>query len=103
MQSRFIPEFQNGKLVKLNGQRPEYMSGHDLIRATKQIAEAAVARISELETLLARSLVFDRGAAEEGVEALGGWANMVARVEAYREDNPLPVAVLTDADGEDLL
>jgi|GEM_PF-6565008 len=46
------------------------------------------ARISELETLLARNLVFDHGSAEEGVEALGGWANMVARVEAYREENP---------------
>ena len=34
----FIPEFQNGRLVKLDGQRPEYMGGYDLISAVRHFA-----------------------------------------------------------------
>ena len=48
------------------------------------------ARIAELETLLARNLVFDHGAAEDGLDALGGWNRMCDLVTAYREANPLP-------------
>lgn len=48
------------------------------------------ARIAELETLLARNLVFDYGAAEDGLDALGGWNSMCDLVTAYREANPLP-------------
>ena len=40
-------------------------------------------RIAELETLLARNLVFDRDSAENAVEALGGWGRMVELVEAH--------------------
>lgn len=47
-------------------------------------------RIAELETLLARQLVFDHGAAEDGLDALGGWNRMCDLVTAYREVNPLP-------------
>lgn len=49
-----------------------------------------VARIAELETLLARQLVFDHGAAEDALDALGGWNRMVDLMIAYREANPLP-------------
>ena len=35
---QFIPEFQNGRLVKLDGQRPEYMDGYDLIAAVRHFA-----------------------------------------------------------------
>ena len=35
---QFTPEFQNGRLVKLDGQRPEYMGGHDLISAVRHFA-----------------------------------------------------------------
>ena len=56
------------------------------------------ARISELETLLARNLVFDHGAAEDGLDALGGWNRMCDLVTAYREANPLPLSV---SDGEE--
>lgn len=56
------------------------------------------ARIAELETLLARRLVFDHGAAEDGLDALGGWNRMCDLVTAYREANPLPLAV---SDGEE--
>lgn len=50
------------------------------------------ARIAELETLLARSLVFDHHSAEDGLDALGGWHRMIDLVTAYREANPLPEA-----------
>lgn len=56
------------------------------------------ARIAELETLLARNLVFDYGSAEDGLDALGGWNRMCDLVTAYREENPLPLAV---SDGEE--
>lgn len=56
------------------------------------------ARIAELETLLARNLVFDHGAAEDGLDALGGWNRICDLVTAYREANPLPLAV---SDGEE--
>ena len=37
----FIPEFQNGRLVKLDGQRPEYMGGNDIRNG--YLADAAIA------------------------------------------------------------
>jgi hypothetical protein len=48
------------------------------------------ARIAELETLLARNLVFDHGSAEEAADALGGLGRVFDLVTAYREANPLP-------------
>lgn len=54
------------------------------------MTDAIDARIAELETLLARQLVFDYGAAEDGLDALGGWNRMCDLVTAYREANPLP-------------
>jgi hypothetical protein len=56
------------------------------------------ARIAELETLLARQLVSDHHAAEDGLDALGGWNRMCDLVTAYREANPLPLSV---SDGEE--
>lgn len=58
-------------------------------------------RIAELETLLARQLVFDHGAAEDGLDALGGWNSMIDLVIAYREANPLPAHDLESATGID--
>ncbi len=83
---QFVPTFENGKLVKLDGMRPEYMGGYDLIRAAKQFA----ARVAELETLLARNLFFDAGSAEEALDALGGWDRATELVDLYREANAQP-------------
>lgn len=33
-------EFQNGRLVKVDGMRPEYMDGHSLIRLARELAAA---------------------------------------------------------------
>ena len=38
MTRAFVPEFQNGQLVKIDGQRPEYMGGYDLIAAVRHFA-----------------------------------------------------------------
>lgn len=54
------------------------------------MTDARDPRIAELETLLARQLVFDYGAAEDALDALGGWNRMCDLVAAYREANPLP-------------
>jgi SAM-dependent methyltransferase len=62
------------------------------------MTDARDARIAELETLLARQLVFDHHAAEDALDALGGWNRMCDLVTAYREANPLPLAV---SDGEE--
>lgn len=70
----------------------------DALARLADAGEARTARIAELETLLARQLVFDHGAAEDGLDALGGWNRMVDLMIAYREANPLPVAV---SDGEE--
>lgn len=40
-------------------------------------------RIAELETLLARNLVFDMDSADDALEALGGWGRMVELVAAH--------------------
>ena len=56
------------------------------------------AMVKDMETLLARNLVFDHGAAEDGLDALGGWNRMCDLVTAYREANPLPLSV---SDGEE--
>lgn len=45
-------EFENGALVKVDGMRPEYMSGHRLIRLVKELA-AALPRIDHGEAALA--------------------------------------------------
>jgi hypothetical protein len=33
-------EYENGKLVKIDGMRPEYVDGNTLIRAVKGVAQA---------------------------------------------------------------
>lgn len=48
----------------------------------------AQARITELETLLARNLVMDRGSAEDGADALGGIGAAMDLVAAYHDANP---------------
>lgn len=35
-------EFEGGRLVKVDGHRPEYMDGHTLIRLVRSLAEALV-------------------------------------------------------------
>lgn len=64
--------------------------GDDSSAAWEAHPIGTAARIAELETLLARQLVFDHGAAEDGLDALGGWNRMVDLMIAYREANPLP-------------
>jgi hypothetical protein len=81
--------------------------GVDLARGNDSSAEweahpaGTAARIAELETLLARALVMDPHAAEDGLEALGGWGRVFDLVTAYREANPLPAHDLESATGID--
>lgn len=64
--------------------------GDDSSAAWEAHPIGTAARVAELETLLARQLVFDHGAAEDALDALGGWNRMCDLVTAYREANPLP-------------
>jgi len=71
------------------------------LRAELVEMHLATARISELETLLARCLVMDIHSAEEAADALGGLGRVFDLVTAYREANPLPAHDLESATGID--
>ena len=46
--------------------------------------------ITDLQTLLARVLVMDRGSAEEAAEALGGLPEVIRRVDIHHATHPRP-------------
>jgi hypothetical protein len=43
LDDKTVLEIENGRLVKVNGSRPDYMDGSRLIRLVKELAEALVA------------------------------------------------------------
>ena len=53
---QFTPEFQNGRLVKLDGQRPEYMGGYDLIAAVRHFAAKEREACERIADMLGRNL-----------------------------------------------
>lgn len=74
----FRPEFEGGQLVKIDGHRPDYMSGYGLIRSTKVFA----ARWKEAADLLALALPYVEEAAADPAHKPGPVNELAARIRA---------------------
>jgi hypothetical protein len=77
----FTPQFENGKLVKLDGMRPEYMSGFALIRATRHFAELH----QEAIDLLASALPYVEEAATDPAHKPGPVNALAQKIRAAVE------------------
>ncbi|NTT88520.1 hypothetical protein [Tabrizicola fusiformis] len=70
----------------------------DLIERMDRDLTATDERVGQLQVLLARNLVFDLGSAEDALEALGGWGEMLTIVGRHAESKSATSAGLETAD-----